>query len=457
MKFADDIKNKKVLVLGLAKTGMSVARHLTQLGALVTVNDQAPLEENPQAQSLIEENIRVVSGGHPVSLLEEDFVLIVKNPGIPYSNPLIQAAMAKGLSVITDIECAYRLTAGEIIGITGSNGKTTTSQLTYNILSQAKQDKGNVYLAGNIGVPSLDVAMTAETNDRIVLELSSFQLQGSQDFRPHIAAITNIYPSHLDYHGSLAAYKAAKWRITANQEAEDYLILNADQEQWSGESYHTKAAIIPFSLEQKLDQGAWYNRQEKALMWQDEKVADRELFPLPGNHNVANALVAVAIAKLYAVDNASIQKALANFYGVSHRLQFVQDYQGRAFFNDSKATNNEATITALKSFTSPVIWLAGGLDRGNSVEALAPYLKHVKGMIVFGESKEKLIDLAEKLAIPVFGQAEEMTHIVDLAYAHSQEGDTILLSPANASWDQYNSFEERGDCFIQAVQELIHK
>lgn len=172
---------------------------------------------------------------------------------------------------------------------------------------------------------------------------------------------------------------------------------------------------------------------------------------------MTNALVAVAIAKLYAVDNASIQTALANFYGVSHRLQFVQDYQGRSFFNDSKATNNEATITALKSFTSPVIWLAGGLDRGNSVDALAPYLKHVKGMVVFGESKEKLINLAKELAIPVFGQAEEMTKIVDLAYAHSQEGDTILLSPANASWDQYSNFEERGDCFIQAVQELMHK
>lgn len=449
---AFDVKNKKILVLGLAKTGLSVVRHLASLGAIITVNDWTPIDKNPDAQQLVEENIRVISGGHPTSLLDEAFELIVKNPGIPYSNPMIVKAQALGIPIITDIECSYLLTSAPIIGITGSNGKTTTTQLTYNILSSQDSAEQHTYLGGNIGIPSLDVAQKATANDRLVFELSSFQLMGTKKFHPYIAAITNIYPSHIDYHGTVEEYIDAKWKITANQTADDYLILNADQDGFGARK--TDAQIVYFSVKQELSDGTWYDAQNQLLMWKEDKVASRADFPLPGEHNVANALVAITIAKIIGLTNEQITAVLKNYHGVDHRLQFVTNFNGRKFFNDSKATNNEATITALKSFDTPVIWLAGGLDRGNSVTDLAEYLTHVKGMIAFGQSKDKFVELAKEHHIPLIGVAEDMDEIVKLAYTNSASGDTILLSPASASWDQYANFEERGSKFVQAVTKL---
>lgn len=445
------LKNKKVLVLGLAKTGMSVARHLKSHGALVTVNDWAPLDENPDAQQLVQENIRVISGGHPQSLLEEDFAFMVKNPGIPYSNPMVVKAQEKGLPIITDIELANLLGEAMIIGITGSNGKTTTTQLTYDILSEADNSNGKTLLGGNIGIPTLDVADESKSEDRLVFELSSFQLMGTQQFHPHIAAILNIYPSHLDYHGSLEGYMSAKWQITKNQTKEDYLILNVDQHYF--DDANTEAKRIYFTTDKNKQADAWFDYDHQVFMWQEEKVADRSDFPLPGEHNLANALVAIAIAKLLDVSNASIRHTLQHYQGVDHRLQYIGKINHRNFFNDSKATNNEAAITALKSFTTPVIWLAGGLDRGISLTEIAPYLEPVKAVVALGETAETVSDFAEANNIPVLGKAQNMDEAVNLAMTNSQEGDTILLSPAHASWDQYDSFEQRGNKFISAFEQ----
>lgn len=450
----ENIKNKKVIVLGLAVTGISVVRHLLELGALVTVNDWAPLQENKDAQTLIEENVRVIAGHHPVDLLDEEFAFMVKNPGISYSNPMVVRALQIGLPIYTDIELAGALTPAMIIGITGSNGKTTTTSLTHAILSKDRAFKGSSYVGGNIGIPALDVALKASADDRITLELSSFQLMGTKHFRPHIAAITNIFSAHLDYHGDLSAYIDAKWQITKNQRADDYLILNFDQEILRDRAAATAAMVVPFSTKEKLSNGAWYDADNDVFMWQEEVVLKREQLLIPGKHNIENMLVAIAIVKILGVSNETISEAVSGFYGVEHRLQFVRELKGRKFYNDSKATNNDAAITALNSFQQPIIWLAGGLDRHNSLDELIPAMQSVKTLIAFGETAAKFAELGTKANIENIIQVEWIEDAVKQAYASSEPGDVVLLSPASASWDQYPNYEIRGSRFVKAVNQL---
>lgn len=456
-QWRESVRNKKILVLGLAKTGVSVVQHLQALGAIVTVNDFKPLEENKDAQSLIEENnARVVAGGHPVSLLEEDFAFMVKNPGIPYSNPMVVRAQEIGLPVYTDIELADKMTDATIIGITGSNGKTTTTSLVGEMLGKADSLAGESYIGGNIGIPSLDIASKAEADDRLILELSSFQLMGTDAFKPHIAAITNIYAAHLDYHGSMDGYISAKWHITANQTADDFLILNADQMDVFGDRA-TKATVVPFSATTIQPDGAWFDQDSQNFMWHDEIVFNRKDFFLPGHHNVENMLVAVAIGKLLRISNEEIKNGVSAFHGVKHRLQFVAEIDGRRFYNDSKATNNDASITALDSFSQKhdnVIWLAGGLDRGNEVTELADHMDRVKGMVVFGQAADKFADLGQSQGLTEIEKVEWIEEAVKAAFDMSAPGDTILLSPASASWDQYPNFEVRGDRYIKSIEDL---
>lgn len=456
-QWRESVRNKKILVLGLAKTGISVAKHLQALGAIITVNDAKPLEENKDAQALIEENnARVVAGGHPVSLLDEDFAFMVKNPGIPYTNPMVVRAQELGLPVYTDIEIADKLTDATIIGITGSNGKTTTTSLVGEMLSQADSLSGDSFIGGNIGIPSLDIASQAKARDRLILELSSFQLMGTKEFKPHIAAITNIYAAHLDYHGSMEDYISAKWQITANQTADDYLILNADQQAVFGER-STKATIVPFSATVAQKDGAWFDQESQNFMWHEEEVFNRKDFFLPGHHNLENMLVAVAIGKLLGISNEEIKNGVSTFHGVKHRLQFVAEIDGRRFYNDSKATNNDASITALDSFNQAqdqVIWLAGGLDRGNEVTELAKHMHQVKGMVVFGQAADKFKALGQSQGLSTIEKVTWIEDAVQAAYNMSEPGDTILLSPASASWDQYPNFEVRGERYIKAIDQL---
>lgn len=458
-EWRESIRNKKILVLGLAKTGVSVVKHLQALGAIVTVNDFKPLDENKEAQSLIDENnARVVAGSHPVSLLDEDFAFMVKNPGIPYTNPMVVRALEIGLPVYTDVELADKMTDATIIGITGSNGKTTTTSLVGEMLSHASNLEGQSFVGGNIGIPSLDIASQASEADRLILELSSFQLMGTSKFKPHIAAITNIYGAHLDYHGSMEEYISAKWRITANQTSEDYLILNADQKSVFGER-QTNATIVPFSSTSQQIDGAWYDQATEKFMWHEEVVLDRRDLLLPGNHNVENMLVTMAVGKLLGVSNEDIKAGLAQFHGVKHRLQFVAEIDGRRFYNDSKATNNDATITALDSFMGPndrVVWLAGGLDRGNTIDELGAHMDKVHAMVLSGESAEKFQALGQAKGITAIAKAEWIEDAVQKALDLSNEGDIILLSPASASWDQYPNFENRGDRYIKAIEALAN-
>ncbi|MHC4039489.1 UDP-N-acetylmuramoyl-L-alanine--D-glutamate ligase [Streptococcus sp. KHUD_017] len=448
MKRIDQFENKKVLVLGLAKSGESAARLLDKLGAIVTVNDGKPFEENPAAQSLLEEGIKVVTGGHPLELLDEDFALMVKNPGIPYSHPMIKKALEKGIPVLTEVELAYLISDAPIIGITGSNGKTTTTTMIGEVLTAAGQ---NGLLSGNIGYPASQVAQTATAKDTLVMELSSFQLMGIQEFHPEIAVITNLMPTHIDYHGSFEAYVAAKWNIQSNMTVADYLVLNFNQKLAKELATKTNATVVPFSTLEKVD-GAYL--EDGLLYFRGEKVMAADEIGVPGSHNVENALATIAVAKLRGVDNETIKETLSAFGGVKHRLQFVDQINGVKFYNDSKSTNILATQKALSGFdNSKVILIAGGLDRGNEFDELVPDITGLKKMVILGQSAERVKRAADKAGV-AYVDATDIADATRKAYELAEEGDVVLLSPANASWDMYANFEVRGDLFIDTVAEL---
>ena len=452
MKKISTYENKKVLVLGLAKSGVSVAKLLHELGALVTVNDGKPFDENPEAQELLSLGIKVITGSHPIELLDEEFSLMVKNPGIPYSHPLVAKAQEMGIPVITEVELAYEVAECPIIGITGTNGKTTTTTMT-GLLLNAGADQGIARLAGNIGYPASGVAQEAKPEDKIVMELSSFQLMGITDFRPHIAVITNIYEAHIDYHGTRKEYVKAKWNLQKNMTEKDYLILNWNQSELQELAQRTKARVLPFSTKEVLEDGVYAD--DYSIYYKKEKIMEISELGVPGKHNVENALAAISVAKLYGISNEAIRETLHFFHGVPHRTQYVGEIQGRKFYNDSKATNILATKMALSGFeTSKVVLLAGGLDRGNTFDELIPSLKGIKAMVVFGQTKEKLMDAGKKAGIETIVTADSVEQAVPLALENSTDGDVVLLSPANASWDQYPNFETRGNRFMEAVNRL---
>ena len=449
MKMINTYLHKKVLVLGLAKSGVGAATLLHKLGAFVTVNDQKPLAENPEAQGLLEQGITVICGGHPIEMLDEGYELIVKNPGIPYHNPMIKGAIERGIPVITEVELAYQISDAPFIGITGTNGKTTTTTLVFEMLKAGKKEP---LIAGNIGTVASEVAQEAQEVNQIVIELSSFQLMGTPTFRPRMAILTNLYDAHLDYHGTRSEYVKAKANITKNQTEEDYFIVNVEQEEVMEIAARSKAQIIPFSAKRELESGIFV--KEGWVVFDGEQIIKIADIRLPGEHNLENILSSVAVAKLSGVTNQAICQVLNTFTGVKHRLQFIEEIEGRKFYNDSKATNILATTKALVAFNEPIILLAGGLDRGNEFDGLIPYFNHVKAIITFGQTAEKIENAARKAGLKSIKRVDNVVEAVPLAYQLSESGDVILLSPACASWDQFKTFEARGDIFIEAVHKL---
>ena len=448
MKTISKFANKKVLVLGLAKSGESAARLLDRLGAIVTVNDGKPFEENPAAQSLLEEGIKVVTGGHPLELLDEDFEWMVKNPGIPYNNPMVMRALEKQIPVITEVELAYLISDAPIIGITGSNGKTTTTTMIAEVLTAGGQ---NGLLSGNIGFPASQVAQDAGKTDTLVMELSSFQLMGIEAFHPEIAVITNLMPTHLDYHGSFEEYVAAKWNIQKNMTASDYVVLNFNQDLAKELAKKTAARVIPFSTQEKVD-GAYLDGD--VLTFRGEAIMTASELGVPGSHNVENALATIAVAKLRGIDNQVIKETLAHFGGVKHRLQYVGEINQVKFYNDSKSTNILATQKALSGFdNSKIILIAGGLDRGNEFDELVPDIKGLKKMVILGESAERVKRAADQAEVSYL-DASDVRDATRKAFSVAEPGDVVLLSPANASWDMYKNFEVRGDEFLAVFKEL---
>lgn len=445
-------QGKKVLVIGFGISGLNAAKLLVELGATVTANDQK-VPNDPQIIADLEaRGIRVITGANPLSLADEGFDLVVKNPGIPYQVPLIAKFVEQGTPIITEIELGSQILAGQLIAVTGSNGKTTTTTLIQKIL-QAAQPQQQVVAAGNIGVSFSAVAQTLTATDTAVLETSSFQLLGAPTLHPHIAVINNIFASHLNYHGTRENYINAKLQITRNQTPEDYLVINWDNEEWQQLARRSNAQIVPFSRQNRTQAGAY--QADGYLYWQGEKVMAVQDLSLVGPQNVENALAAIAVAKLQGVNNEVIQQVLSHFGGVRHRLQYVMTVADRKIYNDSKATDIEACQVALQGFDQPVVLVAGGLDRGDDfMRLVADFKAHVRVLIAVGETKARLVAAAKQAGVPVVMTSDDVTTAAPLAWEASQPGEVILLSPACASWDQFPNFEIRGDRFITAMEQV---
>ena len=448
MRKLQDFPFEKCLVLGLAKSGTAVSQLLLENGVKVIANDKNSSDADDAVILLKNMGAQVVVGSHPKDLLD-DIDVIFKNPGIPYENELLKEAVTRKIPILTEVELLYYYQINPLIAITGSNGKTTTTMLAYEML---KEHETPYHLAGNIGHVASEVARNMSEGNGMVAELSSFQLLGIEKLKPTISVVLNVFEAHLDYHHSLANYEMAKANIFKNHDENNFLIYNADDERVSAMVEKAPSIKIPFSRNSKLKHGTYI--MDNAIYFRDEKIIDLAEIKLVGEHNLENILAAVAAAKISGANNDLIMKVLTTFTGVKHRLQFVRKLSGRSFYNDSKATNLLATKKALASFKQPVILLAGGLDRGNEFDELENSLEHVKGMIVFGETAGKLKRSAESNNIPYIYQVADMEQAVRQAFDISEEDDVILLSPACASWDQYKTFEERGDMFIEAVHKL---
>lgn len=454
MRHKNKYKNKNVLVLGFAKSGYYVARLLNKIGACVTINDAQDLKNNKEALYLEKKGITVISGEHPNDLLtSQSFDIIVKNPGIPYSNTILKQANAMQIPIITEVEVASKVMDGHLIGISGTNGKTTTTAIVQQMLSTNRRS-GQAYAVGNIGIPVSQIALETQAEDDLVIELSSFQLMGTPSIHPEVAVLTNIYSAHLDYHGTQEAYEEAKINLIRNMTDDDVVIYNYDQKHLRElVKQNTQAVLLPFSRLEKLNDGVFVD--DGYIYYKDEKIIKVTDIFLAGQHNLENMLAAISVAKIKNVANEVIKDIAQHFHGVEHRTQFVKKLNERIFYNDSKATNIEATQNALAGFKQPVILLAGGLDRGDDYKELFPLFEnHVKALIVFGETADKLAEVGEQAGVPIIKRVEKVDKAVPIAYSVSEPNDVILLSPASASWDQYKNFEVRGQEYMKAIEEL---
>jgi UDP-N-acetylmuramoylalanine--D-glutamate ligase len=453
-----DFQGKNVVVLGLAKSGVAVAKLLHKLGAKVVVNDRKPREKCPEAAELEQLQIPVICGGHPESLIHQGVDVVVKNPGIPYHIPPIQNAFALNIPVITEVEIAGLLSPARIIGITGSNGKTTTTTLVGKMLAQSGV---KATVAGNIGQALTDVVQDLSQDEWMVAELSSFQLKGTIHFRPKIGALLNIGEAHLDYHQTFEDYAQSKLKLFANQTAEDYAVINRSAHQTLLKKIldqgKIKAQVVEFSITGEVSCGVFVkNHMIMARMpgREEQTILPVSDVALPGSFNLENALAAAAISLLAGANAEGIQEVLRTFRGVEHRLEYVTTKDGVQYYNDSKATNAQAAMKALLSFDQPIVWIAGGLDRGVDFKELVPVIRErVKAVIAYGQTADILKARAKDADKPSF-QAKEIEEAVKIAKQVAEPGDIVLLSPACASWDLYTSFEERGIIFKQAVHRL---
>lgn len=440
-------ENKKILILGMARSGYEVAKLLSKYHNDIVVTDCK--EQDPKHVLELEQlGIKVIITETPSEILDETFHIMVKNPGIKYTHPLVLKANNLGIKVVNELEVSYYFLEKDIsiIGVTGSNGKTTTVTLIYEFL---KAEKENVHLCGNIGYPVSSMVDKVKKNDIMVIEISDHQLCDMYDFKTNISVLTNISETHIDFHDSYERYKQMKKRIFNHHTEKDIAVLNLDNEEVMNLTQDIASTKYYFSRENK---GKCYLK-DGIIYYDDAKVVSINDIKIKGNHNYENIMAAIIVAKQFNISNEAITKVLAEFKGVEHRIEYVTTIHGRKFYNDSKSTNNKATMTALNSFNEPTILLMGGLDRGIPFDSLKPYLSHVKRIECFGETKEKIKEFSERNGIE-YEVFETMEPAIRDAYQCSEEGDVILLSPACASWDQYKCFEDRGDEFKQVVSTL---
>ncbi|NOV03416.1 UDP-N-acetylmuramoyl-L-alanine--D-glutamate ligase [Paenibacillus planticolens] len=464
MKHPREYRGLEVVVLGLARSGVAAAKLFHQKGALVTVNDKKERSACPEADELEALGISVVCGFHPESLVHEGVALVVKNPGIPYAVEPIRKALELGIEVVTEVEVAFQFCEAPIIGITGSNGKTTTTTLIGLMLDSAGLSP---VVAGNIGRALTEAAPEVTADNWMVVELSSFQLKGTTSFRPRIALLLNLYETHLDYHGSMDDYIASKAKLFANQTEEDTAILNWDDPVCQSLLPSLKAKLFPFSMKETLSFGIYFDQTSETLVYANGQGDVTPIMPareigIPGNFNVENAMAAAAAAITAGVELTAIADVLRSFQGVEHRLELVRELEGVTFYNNSKATNAAATIKSIEVFDQKLILIAGGLDRGSDYMELLPiFRERIKGIVTLGQSKEKITHIAEMAGISSIQSvdtakdaADAVAKAVQLAWRMSEPGDIVLLSPACASWDMFPSYEDRGRMFKESVHNL---
>lgn len=442
----------RLVVLGGGESGVGTAILGKKQGYDVFVSDFGKIKESYK-EVLIINKIAWEEEQHTEDLILNADV-VMKSPGIPDKSPIVKKLIAAGVKVISEIEFAIPYTEAMTIGITGSNGKTTTTMLTHHLLKYAGL---NVGLGGNIG-KSFAWQVAENKFDAYVLELSSFQLDGIINYRPDIAIITNISPDHLDrYEYKYENYINSKFRITMNQTENDYLIYDADDiasTEWLQKN-KTKAKLIPFSLTKKFDEGASINNNKMEIkINQEEFTMDTEHIALEGKHNMKNAMAASSVAKLMQIRNATIRESLSNFQGVEHRLEKVLKIQNVQYINDSKATNVNATFFALDSMNSPTVWIVGGVDKGNDYNELMSLVREkVKAIICLGIDNRKIIDAFGNV-VDIMVEVNNMNDAVKTAQRLTEKGDVVLLSPACASFDLFENYEDRGKQFKQAVHNL---
>ena len=451
-----NIKDKKVLLVGLAKTGVSTIKKLDKLGASIVVTDIKPKEKLEDILSQLNglNNVEYILGSHPEDISDIDLTIV--SPGVPLDLPFIEKLKESNVKIIGEVELAYTLSNNPIfVGITGTNGKTTTTSLVGEIFKEANRD---TYIVGNIGNPVIDTVDYTDKNSVLVTELSSFQLESIDTFRPKVSSILNITEDHLNRHHTMENYINAKARIFENQEKSDFSILNYDDSIVRSLNKNNNASILYFSRQEKIDQGVYLDENNNIVISIDGKqitVLNRNELSLPGDHNLENAMAAILMTYVVGVDLEVIKQVLTTFKGVEHRLEFVTNKNGIIFVNDSKGTNPDSTIKAIGSYERPIILIAGGMDKHSDfTDMMKCATKNVKELVLLGETADKIEASARKEGLENITKVKNMEEAVKKAYELAEDGDVVLLSPGCASWDMYPNFEARGLDFKENIYKL---
>jgi len=443
-------ENKKIFILGMARSGYSAAKLLSKYNNEILVTDMNKQDEK-QVKELEEKEVKVVITDNPLDLLDSSYDYVIKNPGIKYDNPLVMKAKELKIKVINELEMAYHFIDKKvnIIGVTGSNGKTTTVNLIYKFL---KEEKENVILGGNIGIPFSELVLDIKDDSYLVLEISDHQLVDMYDFKTDVSVLTNITPTHLDFHASYDVYKNTKKKIFNHHTDKDYAVINSGNEESINVTSDIKSNKLYFGADKSNK--AYFD--DKAIYYDNKEVIKLDDIILKGKHNYENITSAIIVSKIFGVTDNAIVKVLKSFSGVEHRLEFVKEYNGVKFYNDSKATNCVSTNIALNSFDKPTILLLGGYDRGHSFYDLENSLKNVKCIMSFGETKDRIEDFCKDKGIKCY-KSNTLTEAMNNVKEVMEKDDIVLLSPACASWDQYKKFEDRGDEFKKLVEEITNE
>lgn len=437
------LKNKKVFILGMARSGFEAAKILAPDNT-VLVTDMN--EQNSEQVKILEDmGVKIEITKNPLDLLDDTYDVMVKNPGIKYDHPAVVKAKELGMNVINEVELAYGYMNKNvnIIGVTGSNGKTTTVTLIYNIMKEAGLP---VYLGGNIGTPLCNFVKDIKENEYLVMEISDHQLCDMYEFKTNVSVLTNIYEVHTDFHDSHEKYVNTKKKIFNNHTKGDIAIVNYDNKEAVDNTEDINSTKYYFSKDNKQN----VYLENNAIYYRNEKVIDCSEIKLKGLHNYENIMAAISAVKVYGVDNESICKVLRTFGGVEHRIEYVTTIDGIDYYNDSKATNCESTKIALKSFNQPTLLILGGLDRGHSFDDLTPCMNNVTYVACYGETKARIKEYCDRIGKDC-GVFDNLVNATTACYEKAVKGDVVLLSPACASWDQYKAFEDRGNEFKDTV------